>query len=274
MPRTTRVHTADNHFQHADVLRRNRRRRQQYGEFFLEGVRPIDSALAHGWRINSYYYSPERGLSDWARDILNNSTADEHFELSPDLLQALSGKTEGSELVALAAIPEDGLSRIPVRDRMLVVLFDRPANPGNLGTLIRSCDALGGDGLIVTGHSADLYDPETISASRGSLFALPVVRVGGINDLLPWLAEARRQLGEVQLVGADEQGDRVVWETEFTKPMILLVGNEKWGLSAGLRQLSDALVRVPISGSASSLNVACAASVVLYEVERQRRQNE
>jgi TrmH family RNA methyltransferase len=158
-----------------------------------------------------------------------------------------------------------------MRESALVVVFDRPSSPGNLGTLIRSCDALGVDGLILTGHGADLYDPETISASRGSLFALPVVRVGGIKEFHVWLDPARTLLANLQVVGSAESGGSELWSVDLRPPTVVLVGNEKWGLSAGMRELADVMVRIPIGGSASSLNVACAASVVLYEVERQRR---
>ena len=96
-----------------------------------------------------------------------------------------SNKSEPSELLALVAMPADDLDRIPLSPDLLVVAFDRPASPGNLGSIIRSCDALGAHGVIMTGHSVDLYDPETISASVGSLFALPVVR-------LPSPARSRR----------------------------------------------------------------------------------
>jgi len=269
-PHIVRVHSANNHFQHAEVLRRNRHKRQQYREFFLEGVRPINLALRHGWTVTAYYYAPERGLSDWAKAILRDSTAPIHYELPPKLLGDLSNKTEPSELVALAAMPEDALSRIPVAASPLVVVFDRPSSPGNLGTLIRSCDALGVNGLVLTGHGADLYDPETISASRGSLFALPVVRLDGPRDLQPWFDALRQRAGGLHIVAADEEAAVDVWRHDFTGPTVLLLGNEKWGLSAALKEMAHTLVRIPMQGAASSLNVAVAASIVLYEIERQR----
>jgi TrmH family RNA methyltransferase len=159
-------------------------------------------------------------------------------------------------------------------------VFDRPGSPGNLGTLIRSCDALGADGLIVTGHACDLYDPETIRASTGSLFALPSVRLPSQAELLPWLGSLRAAHPSLQVVGTDEDGERAIAAHDFTRPTVLLLGNETWGLSQGYRQLADALVRIPmaqradasgvIGGAASSLNVAVAGSIILYEVQRQR----
>jgi TrmH family RNA methyltransferase len=169
-------------------------------------------------------------------------------------------------------MPDDDLTRIPIRQNMLVVLFDRPASPGNLGTLIRSCDALGVDGLVITGHAADLYDPETISATTGSFFAVPSVRLPSQHELLPWFETIRQAIGPFQLVGSSAKAEIDIAAHDWTPPTILAIGNETWGLSTSYKALCDALVRIPIGGSATSLNVACAASIMLYEIDRQRRQ--
>jgi TrmH family RNA methyltransferase len=166
---------------------------------------------------------------------------------------------------------DDDLTRIPIRDQLLAVLFDRPASPGNLGSIIRSCDALHVDGLVMTGHAVDLYDPETISATTGSFFALPVVRQPGFADLQSWFERIRAQIGPFQLVGTSEDAPETIDQHDFSGPTLLALGNETWGLSAAYQQSCDALVKIPMSGSASSLNVSNAASILLYEIDRQRR---
>jgi len=269
-PIQLRIFSENNDFQHAEVLRRNRQKRQQYREFFLEGARPINLALKHGWEIKSFFYSPERGLSDWARDILRHSTATTHVEVPLHLLQKLSNKDETSELIAIVGMPTDDLSRITPRQNLLVVVFDRPASPGNLGSLIRSCDALGVHGVVLTGHGVDLYDPETISASRGSIFAVPVTRASGPQALLPWFNQIQEAVGPLQLVACDEKAGGLVWNLDFRRPTVLLLGNERRGLSAAYRETANIEVRIPMSGAATSLNVAVAGSIILYEIMRQR----
>jgi len=270
-PTVTRIYSENNHFQYVDTLRRRREKRHKHREFFVEGVRAINQALAYDWTINAFLYSREKDLSDWATGILARSRARTHFEVPLPLLQKLSNKTEPSELIALVAMPDDDLTRIPLTNDLCAVVFDRPASPGNLGTLIRSCDALRASGLVITGHAVDLYDPETISATTGSFFAVPTVRVPGPGDLLPWFDTIRRTIGPVQIVGSSAKATIDLAGHDFTKPTVLLVGNETWGLSAAFKELCDIMVTIPIAGSATSLNVACAASIMLYEIDRQRR---
>jgi TrmH family RNA methyltransferase len=264
------IYTKNDQFQYIETLRRNREKRHRSGEFFIEGVRPINLALQHHWQINAFVYAHDVKLSGWARDILHNSPAPRHYVLPHALLQELSQKEDTSELLALVAIPPDDVNRISLHRPFTAVVFDRPASPGNLGTLIRSCDAFGVAGVIVTGHAVDVYSPETISASTGSFFAVPVIRLGSSTDLLPWLAELRNQFGAVNVVGTDEKGEVEISQHDFTLPTVLLAGNETWGLSKAFLELCDTVTRIPIAGSASSLNVACATSIVLYEINRQR----
>lgn len=271
MPTLIRLARADADIQQIESLRHNREKRQKLRCFLVEGVRPINQMLAHGWEVEAFLYAQGRPLSDWATTILARSAARLHYELAPNLIAQLSGKQQPSELLAVARMPADSLTRIPVSAGLLAVVFDRPQSPGNLGTLIRSADALRASGIVITGHAADLYDPETVSASTGSLFALRAVRVGSPRDLEPWFAALHAELGDLQIVGTDEHAAIDLADQSWVRPTILVLGNETWGLSAHFRSRCDTMVRIPIAGSASSLNVACAASILLYAIDNQRR---
>jgi len=270
-PRIVRIYSENNDFQYIDTLRRNREKRHTRKVFFVEGVRPINQAIAHGWTIDAFVYTRGRPLSEWARGILAHSCVRTRYELAPPLIQKLSAKSDPSELIALVAMPDDTLSRIPITDDLCVVVVDRPANPGNLGTLIRSCDALGVSGLVVAEHAVDLYDPATIAATTGSFFAVPGVRVPSPADLLSWLVEIRRAVGNVQLVGSSAKATTDVATCDLTGPTVLVVGNETGGVSHAFRELCDVIVTIPIAGSTTSLNAAGAATVLLYERDRQKR---
>jgi TrmH family RNA methyltransferase len=171
-----RVSSRNARFQQFQALLGNRGKRQRNREFLVQGVRPITLAAEFGWPFRALIYDAERQLSSWARAVLADVPA-LHVAMSPDLLAALGEKDAGPpELVAVVEMPADDLDRITAGPGFLGVLLDRPASPGNIGTIIRSADAFGADGIIVAGHAADVYDPRAVRASTGSLFARPVVR--------------------------------------------------------------------------------------------------
>jgi 23S rRNA (uridine2479-2'-O)-methyltransferase len=266
-----RVTTRNARFQEWEALLGNRSKRQRSGEFLVQGVRPITMAFRFGWKVRELLVNADMRLSAWARETLDSARA-EQVAVAGELMAELGGKTEAvPELLAVVEIPADDLNRIPVGPGMLAVVFDRPTTPGNIGTLIRSADALGASGLIVTGHAADVYDPKAVRASTGSLFSVPAVRVASHRPVLDWVTGLRDRGVAVQVVGTDEKGDRDAAQYDFTQPTLLLVGNETAGLSSAWREACDHLVRIPMAATAaSSLNAATAASVVLYESIRQK----
>ncbi len=260
-----RLHSANNDFQHIETIKRNRIKRQKCREFFLEGVRNINQALANGWPIPAFYSSTDSRLSDWARSTLERAAPERHFRLPPALMAELSDKHETSELVALVAMPPDDLARIPTPDPGRWVVLDRPSNPGNLGALLRSCDAFGVAGVIITGHAVDLYDPKVLRATAGSFFAQPVVRLPSQRELLPWLGRLREEDPGLRTVGTSARSGVAVQGYPFPARCLLIFGNETQGLSAAYRELCDDLVRIPMDGTATSLNLSCAGSIVLYQ---------
>jgi TrmH family RNA methyltransferase len=265
-----RVTTRNARFQQWEALLGNRTKRQRGAAFIVQGVRPIAMAIQAGWEIRELLYNADANLSTWARQTLDQSRTI-RVAVAGGLMHELGAKADSApELLAVVGMPDDDLGRIPIGPDLLVVVFDRPTSPGNIGTLIRSADAFGARAVIVTGHSADVYDPKSVRASTGSLFSLPVVRVPSHRPVLDWITELRGRDVDARLVGTDENGDLDIAGYDFTAPTVVLVGNETTGLSSAWRDACDHLVRIPMAGTASSLNAATAASVVLYESARQR----
>jgi len=270
MVETIQIYTENNNFQLLETLRRNRTKRHQTQTFFVEGVNAINQALAYGWNIEAFAFVNDQRLSDWVTAILQQSAAKKHYSLPFSLMAKISQKEEPSELVAIVRMPSDDLSRIPHCNHPLIVILDRISSPGNLGSIIRSCDALGVDGIIMTGHAADLYAPETIRATTGSFFAVPIVRLESSIELVPWLQNLKIRNPQLTLVGTSAKAECPLYNHDFSTPTLLMIGNENHGLSVHYREMCDALITIPMSGSASSMNVACATSIFLYEINRQR----
>lgn len=269
---TKRIAGRNAEYQKFEVLKTNRNKRHKYGEFFVEGVRNLNEAVKNGWEIVSLLYTREKPLSDWAQTMLDTVKTELNYELTAPLLADLSGKEDTSELMAVVRMRPDDFSQIKLSETPFLVLFDRASNRGNLGTLLRSCDALGADGLILTGHAVDLYDPEVVVSSMGSFFHLPAIRVPDNDSLFSILRELKERYPGFQAVGTTAHKQRPIYGEDLSGPLMLMVGNETDGLCHAFKEGCDLLCTIPMAetSSASSFNVACAATVMLYEVSRQR----
>ena len=270
---TVRVYSKNAAYQKFEVLKTNRQKRFHYGEFLVEGVRNLNTARAHGWHFNAFLYSPDKPLSDWAREMLKNVPADTHYQLSLPLLRDLSGKEDESELLAVIAMKKNGPEQIPLSPVPLLALFDRPSNKGNLGTILRSCDALGVDGLIVTGHGVDLYEPEVIVAGMGSWFKVPHCYVPETERVNAYIASLRARYPGLQVIGTTAHRQHPLDSLDLTGPVLYMIGNETEGLCRAFKESCDILATIPMAedSQASSFNVGCAATVMFYEADRQRR---
>jgi tRNA G18 (ribose-2'-O)-methylase SpoU len=269
--RLRRVDSATDEYQLTQALVRNRRQRTRQGRFVVAGVRPINQAFAYGWPIHALWYAAGRPLSRWATSLLESGRAALHVEAAPELIAELGERDEPSERLAVVEARPDDLARIPRRPDVLVVAFDRPVSPGNLGSVIRSSDALGAHGVVVTGHAADVYDPQAIRASTGSVFALPVVREGSMGAVRAWLDSLRAEIPGLQVVGGSAAATTPADGVDLTRPTVLALGNETKGLSHAWQEACDEVAAIPMSGAADSLNAAAAAAILLYEAARQRR---
>ena len=271
MPTSRLLTTANNQFQRIEVLKRNRHKRHQYQEFFVEGVEPLNAALAHGWKFRCLCTQAGVTLSSWAENFIASANAEEHFSLAPELMQALSDKETVSELVAVISHRANyDLNSLPRSECPFYLLLDRPMNPGNLGSTIRSAAAFKADGIILCGHSSDPYDSACIRASVGTLFALPPVQIESPQVLTSWIQSIRTGLPTFQIVGTSQFGTQAIHKVDFSRPTLLLLGNETSGLSKHFLELSDVLATIPLPGVTGSLNLSSAATVFLYEAQMQR----
>jgi TrmH family RNA methyltransferase len=275
MARTIPVHSENQWFQLVQTLKTNRQKRWRKGLFFVEGVRSINQLRAHpAWEVDAFLYAAGRRLSGWARDILAEVQADVHLELDPALMEKLSDRDEGSEIIAVVRMPKAGAAEPTPAADTRIVLLDRPGNPGNLGSIIRSCDAFGATGIVIAGHAVDPFDPLVIRASAGAFFTQRIARVEGQSAMEAWLTSLEKLVPGIRIIGTSAKAEASITACELAGPVLLCFGNETLGLSAWLKSRCHALAGIPMQGVASSLNLACAVTAVLFEADRQRRVRE
>ena len=266
-----KVFTKNNIFQKFEVLKTNRNKRYRYHEFFVEGVRSLNEAVRNNWKIKSFVYD-KNNLSDWAKDMINKVNTDMNYCLTPELMKELSGKEDTSELMAVIEMREDELEQVTLSEKPFIVLFDRPSNRGNLGTMIRSCDALGVDMLIITGHAVDLYDTDVVVSAMAAPFKLPVIRISDNKALFEYIDKLKKRYTDFTTIGTTAHNEDPVYSINLTSPLMLMMGNETMGLNKTLKEYCDLLCTIPMSENsyATSFNVSCAASILMYEITRQR----
>lgn len=269
-----KVNSKNAMYQKFEVLKTNRNKRYKYQEFLVEGVRNINEAVKNNWNVKSFLYCKELPLSDWANGLLSSVKTEVNYELSPPLMKEISGKEDTSELLAIVKMNEDKLDALVFSDNPVIALFDRPSNKGNLGTIIRSCDSLGVEALLLTGHAVDLYDPDVIISSMGSFFNMKVIRVPENQKIFDFINKMKKNYPTFQSIGTTAHKEHPLYRLDLARPTMFMIGNETDGLCNAFQECCDILGTIPMveNSFASSFNVGCAATVMFYEAYRQRFQ--
>ncbi len=251
---------------------RMRKYRQREGFFLVEGIRVVEEALTCHAPVETLVYAPHLLVSERVRALVNRVARSRRLALSNDVFRRLSEREEPQGIAALIRIEDRSLATISLSDDMLVIVAYQLRDPGNLGSIIRTADATGATGVVIVEPSADVYDPSAVRATMGSLFALPVVRLPDGAALSQWYEDVRAVGVPLAVVASSAHAQQDHFDADYCRPLALLVGSERHGLTASVRAQADALVRLPMTGRATSLNVSAATAALVYKVIRQRRE--
>ena len=261
-----RITKPNSTFQILQALKESRSKRSELGEVFVEGIAAIKNALRAGKSIRRIIYDDYDRLSDWSRDLLRAHEKAQLISLGTALFDALSDRNDPSELLVTVAKDDAKLEQMRLPENPFVVVLDRPGNRGNLGSIIRSANAFGVNLIITSGHGVDPFDPAVIRASTGGIFFTQLCQVESFGQLSEWIGTARTLHAGLAVIGTDSKSETSLTESRLQRPVVLLIGNEARGLSVRLKDLADRMIKIPMHGEVDSLNVACAASIVMYEV--------
>ena len=241
---------------------RDKKARREQGLFLAEGLRIIAEARDSGRLPEIIAFAPEGARHPLAAGIIAGAeeAGAEAIETSTEILAKMSGKDNPQMLLAAYRQPETALERIDRSTAPLWIVAQALRDPGNLGTILRTGDAVGAGGLILVDDSADPFSVEAVRASMGAVFT-QTIATARWEEFIAWLRG-----GAGQLVGTSLKATTDYLEAEYAAPCFILIGNEQQGLPANYEAECDLLVKIPMSGRADSLNAAVAAAVMAFQV--------
>lgn len=251
---------------------KKRRERDLRKEFLIEGYREVFHALdLNRYPIKTLFICPDYFLGENESVLIEKAQElnASCFQLPKHLFDKLSFRDRPDGLVAIAEQKDqtlDDLTKLMSLQEYtpFIVVAESIEKPGNLGTILRSMDAFGAHALIVADACTDIYNPNVVRASVGTLFSCPIFQASS-KQTLKWLKEKG-----IKVVAATPEATLCVYNANFKEAIAIVVGTEQIGLSDLFRSSCDEAVSIPMAGEANSLNVATATTVMLYEVARQR----
>lgn len=249
----------------AQLLEKKHRTRQ--GKYIIEGIHLVQEALVHGADIECIAYDMDKGIPRELGKELQTTSGIEWIGVSAQVIAKCTDTVTPQPVFAVIRKSDKQADELLRKPDSLVIVLDRLQDPGNVGTIIRSADAAGADGVILGRGSADIYNPKTIRSTMGSFFHLPVVEAD-LNELLPMAQKAG-----ITLVSTSLDAEHSCYAYDFNGARWIVIGNEGSGVSKEVSSLVDDTVIIPSKGQAESLNAAMAATVLLFEAMRQRHFN-
>ena len=233
--------------------------RKDEGAFVAEGIRLVEEAITVHWPIEFLLYDEtlaDRGIE--LLEALQRKAEIELSEITPPLMADISD-TETPQGI-LAVLKREALS-LP-KQPSFIIIADQIRDPGNMGTLLRTAEAAGGDGVILTPGTVDAFSPKVVRAGMGAHFHLPIQHQS-------W-EEIKGCLGDIPVFLAESAGGKPLWDADFLQACALLIGGEAFGASKQGQTLATEKITIPMKGRADSLNAAIAAGILIAEVLRQR----
>ena len=252
-----------------DVVKLRRRgHRDTSSEIIIEGYREVLRALENRWPVSTLFFCRDHFLGENEDGLLARaaSAGVSLFECTAAVFEKIAYRDRPEGLLALGAPVSGTLDQLKLPACPFVVIAEAIEKPGNLGSLLRSADAAGVHAVIVCDAGTDINNPNVVRSSVGTLFTVPVVQADA-NATLAWCRERG-----LSVLAATPEATQEYTDADMKRGVAVVVGTEKFGLSELWMKGADVQVRIPMLGKIDSLNVACAATILLYEVVRQRRQ--
>lgn len=235
--------------------------------FVVEGIWALEKAQNYKLQIDSFAFCPEFIFSTESEKIVDDfiKLADNSYMVSRKIFLKMSERESPDGLLALCRLPQFSFEDIKLKENNLVVILDGLEIPGNIGTIIRSVDGVGADGVILCNRKARLTHPKLIKSSQGSNFTIPIVETE-LAEVMEWLKE-----NGFKIYLTDTRAEQEYFEPDYKGRVAIVAGSERYGMSREWYTPEYNMISIPMYGDCDSLNVAIATTIVLYEASLKQK---
>lgn len=244
--------------------------RDEKGEYLIEGIRFVEEALKAKANIKHLFFDLKLEKLKGGNELLDMAmkTDISLYEVGEHLMEGLSDTENSQGVVAVLPIKAFALNEVINNSKRLLVL-ETIQDPGNMGTIIRTADAAGFDGIVALRGCVDIYNPKVLRSTMGSIFHIPVVTNAEMADTVRFIREKG-----LKSFAAHLKGEKSIYEADMSNGGVIFIGNEASGLSEELSAWANELVKIPMPGKAESLNASVASALFMYEMVRQGKDSD
>jgi len=242
------------------------RERKTHQQFTVEGKREISLAIQSGWEIQNLLFCPDYFTTDEMEAFINKHHLQKAdiTEVSEKIFYKLTYRAQYAGMLAVVSSRELRIQSLQLSGNPLILILENVEKPGNIGAILRTCDAAAVDALLICDAQTDIYNPNICRSSLGALFTVPIALCSS-EEAIRFCRNNR-----MEIVGSSLQTKAIYSEIDYTHPVALVMGAEAEGLSSEWTEHADHLVKIPMKGKVDSLNVSNAAAILIFEVVRQR----
>ena len=246
------------------LLQEKAKARKQSGQFLIEGIREIELAIKGNYQLETLLFVSEVISETQVRKLMGKNSSSDLIEISKEVYQKLAYRDTTEGIIAVAKTKSHSLTELQLPENPLLLIMESIEKPGNIGAMLRTCDAAKVDAVLIADAKTDLYNPNMVRSSVGCLFTNQIA-VGTTDEIIQFLHK-----NNINFYSATLQNSTSYHTQDFTKPTALVVGTEATGLSKAWREEATQNIIIPMQGEIDSMNVSVAAAVLIFEAKRQR----
>lgn len=256
---------SNRHVKSIKLLHR-RKYREKNGEFIIEGLRIVEHALDNNVHIGAVYYSDEILATSRGHTLLNRISYNNInlYKVNERVFREISTTDNPQGILGVVKRKYYNIDDIIDKEKLFLIVLDRLQDPGNVGTIIRTADSAGVDGIIVLKGTVDIYNSKTIRSTMGSIFTTPIIHVDYPTNIVSILKSHN-----IDIVATDLNAKNYYFQMDYSNKNAIIIGNEAEGICQELIEHSNIKVKIPIVGNAESLNASIASGIIMYELVRQ-----